>query len=222
MYVLGGRIRDNDVDDGDDDDDVDDDDDLLKTASVLKFDSAQGGWSLVAPMPELRWDFAACAVGKDIFVFGGSGALHAQSSVIKYNTEADTWSTMAPMPCAAYGHSACVLNGLIYIMGTGVDNMVVLRFDPLSGAWSTLAPTLNCHRYGASFVLDGCLYAAGGARNSASTVERYDAAADTWTAVASMLQGRTFFNAITIGSAGPAEEQDLFDSLIAKAARREP
>jgi hypothetical protein len=52
-------------------------------------------------------------------------------------------------------------------------------------------------------------------------VERYDAASDTWYFVANMLEGRVFFSAVTIGSASPAEEQDLFDSLIAKAARRD-
>jgi hypothetical protein len=34
-----------------------------------------------------------------------------------------------------------------------------------------------------------------------------------------MLKGRYDFGAVTIGSAGPAEEQDLFASLIAKATR---
>jgi hypothetical protein len=33
-----------------------------------------------------------------------------------------------------------------------------------------------------------------------------------------MLEGRKY-GAVTIGSAYPAEEQDLFDSLIAKAVR---
>jgi hypothetical protein len=41
-------------------------------------------------------------------------------------------------------------------------------------------------------------------------------AADTWMAVVDMLEGRTFFGAVAIGSAGPADEQGLFDSLIDK------
>jgi hypothetical protein len=53
-------------------------------------------------------------------------------------------------------------------------------------------------------------------------VERYDAATNKWTAVATMLKDRDYFNAVAIGSASAAEEQDLFDSLIAKAARRDP
>jgi N-acetylneuraminic acid mutarotase len=66
------------------------------TASVLKFDSALGGWSQVAPIPEKGYDLVACAVGSDIFVFGGDGAEHdMQDSVFRYDTLADTWSTDA-------------------------------------------------------------------------------------------------------------------------------
>jgi hypothetical protein len=41
-------------------------------------------------------------------------------------------------------------------------------------------------------------------------VERYDAASDTWRAVADMLEGRGYFNALAV------------DSLITKAALRSP
>jgi hypothetical protein len=50
-------------------------------------------------------------------------------------------------------------------------------------------------------------------------VEQYDVVTDTWTVVANMLEGRIDFRAVTIGSADLAEEQDVFDSLIAKAVR---
>jgi hypothetical protein len=44
---------------------------------------------------------------------------------------------------------------------------------------------------------------------------------DTWTAVAYMLEGRSHFGCVAIRSAGPAEEQDLFDTLIAQTSSRE-
>jgi hypothetical protein len=50
-------------------------------------------------------------------------------------------------------------------------------------------------------------------------VERYDVAINTWMLIAKMLEARRYFCAVTIGSARPAEEQDLFDSLIVKASR---
>jgi hypothetical protein len=160
-------------------------------------------------------------------VFGGySDELQAdQDTVLKYDTETNEWSTRAPMPDVYSGHGdnefiACVIDGLVYFVGAGVSGCDVLRFDPVSGVWSTLAPMLN-NRWagGRLYATGGCLYVAGGQQSS---TERYDAASDTWCFVANMLEGRRAFKAVTIeSSAGPAKEQDLFDSLIAKAARQE-
>jgi hypothetical protein len=106
---------------------------------------------------------------------------------------------------------------MIYIVGAGDDGKGVLRFDTASGVWSTLGATSNDKHGSATFVVGGCSYVAGGVARS--SVERYDVATDTWTAVADMLEGRYSIGAVTIGSADPAEEQDLFDSLIANADR---
>jgi hypothetical protein len=81
-------------------------------------------------------------------------------------------------------------------------------------AWSTLARTLHRRKSGISFVLNDCLFAAG----SGASVERYDIATNTWTAVADMLEDRCSSCAVCIESEGPTEEQDLFDSLITKAS----
>jgi N-acetylneuraminic acid mutarotase len=186
---------------------------------VLKFDCAQDTWSQVARMPEPISAFAACAVGSDIFMFGGRNTgYQEQAFVFKYDTEADTWSTLTPMPDVSSGHSASVLDGMIYIVGAGDGGRAVFRFDPVLGAWSTLTPLLTAHREATSFVLGGKLYVSGGLM--ISSVERYDAATNTWTEVTDMLKRRSYFAAVTIGSVGPAEEQDLIDSLIAKANRR--
>jgi N-acetylneuraminic acid mutarotase len=171
-------------------------------------------------MPSARRDAAACAIENDIFVFGGEDDEDdAQDSVLKYDTEADEWSTLAPMPYASDGHSTSVHGGLVYMVGVHHENNDFFSFDPASGAWSALAPTMYNRHRGTSFVLAGCLYAAGGFEpSSLSSVERYDVASDTWTEVAHMIHARLRCCAVTIGSSGPAGEQDLFDSLIAKAS----
>jgi N-acetylneuraminic acid mutarotase len=173
-------------------------------------------------MPGVRSCFAACAVGSAIYVFGGyDEALDDQDSVFKYDTVTDTWSILAPMPFASSSHGASLLDGVVYITGVGVSGREVLRFDPASGTWSTLASTLSMRFSSASFVLGGCLYVAGGfGEGNTSSVERYDVTNDTWTAMADMLKRRHDFGAVTIVSTGPTEEQDLFDSLIAKATRQ--
>jgi hypothetical protein len=141
-----------------------------------------------------------------------------EDSVFKYDTLTDEWSTLAPMPQASSDHSASVLNDLVYIVGAE-GGSEVLRFDPASDTWSTLAPTLHNRGQCSSFVKGDCLYVAGG--NEDLRVECYDTATDTWTAVENMmLEARLNFGAVTTGSAGRTEEQDLFDSLIAKASSR--
>jgi N-acetylneuraminic acid mutarotase len=132
-------------------------------ASVIKFDSTQGNWSHLAPMPEPKFALGACAVGSDIYVFGGmDDGSRPQASVFKFDTVANVWTTVAPMPYNCRFPSVSVLSGLVYIVGTDEDHRDVLRFDPASAAWSTLAPTSNRKQYATSFVIGDCLYVAGG------------------------------------------------------------
>jgi hypothetical protein len=187
------------------------------TTSVLKYDSVQEVWSHVKPMPEPRMMAAACTVGNDIYVFGGAGLADLpETSVFKFDTESNEWSTLPPMPQLCYRHSATLLGGLIYIVGGGNGKMVFC-FDPEARAWSTLAPTSITRADAASFVLGARLYVVGGRDHlSSSSMEWYDVARNIWTNTASMLEGRRYFGAATIRSAvGSAEDQDLFDSLIA-------
>jgi N-acetylneuraminic acid mutarotase len=208
MYVLGGWSQ------------------VEGTAQdVFKFDSTQGTWSEVASAPQDFVNSAAVAVNTDIYVFGGEDPYGEEHDfVYKYDTVTDawSWSILANLPYANSSHSASICNGLVYIVGAGEEGDEVLRFDPASAEWSTLDPTLHGRRGGQSFVLGGCLYSVGGPGSSGPSVERYDATTDTWTAVTDMLQVHRNVGAVTIGSTGPAEEQDLFDSLIAKAFRRQP
>jgi N-acetylneuraminic acid mutarotase len=216
MYVMGGR---NDFDVG-----------VLGTTSVLKFDSTQGTWSSVAPMPEPRLSIAACAIDSTIYAFGGYHGWDSCDSVFRYDTETNVWSTLAPMPCVGSGISANVLDGLVYIVGAGGSASLpptgraigeeVLRFDPVRGAWSSLARIGGRRDECASFVLGGCLYVAGGiggysdGQNGVSVI-RYDVASDTWTPVADMLVGRQGSSSgVTVVRYG--EEKDLFDTLVAK------
>jgi hypothetical protein len=191
------------------------------SASVLKFDSTQGTWTHVEPMPEPRRLHAACAIGSDIYVFGGCPDVGGGqiSSVFKFDTEASTWSTLAPMrlPCAQ--NSVNVLDGyIVYTVSAGNNGKGVLRFDTASGRWNMLHATSNNKRRSATFVVGGCLYVAGGGDHF-SGVERYDVATDTWMGMAYMLESRRNFGAVTIGSADPVLEQDIFDSIIVKAVR---
>jgi hypothetical protein len=185
------------------------------------FDIAQGTRREVAPIPRARSDFASCVVGSAIYLFGGSDEdEERQDSVFKYDTVANEWSILAPMPNLSLDSmslNASNVGDLIYIVGAGRDYNQVLRFDPASGVWSIIAPTLSKRLFCSSFALLGSLYVAGGTSGPGSSVERYDAATDTWAAVTHMLEGRYGFQTVTVTSANLSEEQDFFDALIAKS-----
>jgi N-acetylneuraminic acid mutarotase len=199
MYVLGNGVED---------------------GLLIKFDSMQGTSSEVAFAPRAVFASAAVAVGADIYFFGGEDDDDNKlDDVYKYDTLANVWSALAPMPYASSCHSASVCNGLVYIVGAGDDSEDVVSFDPASNEWNMLGPAPSSNTYLAIFVLGGCMHMAGGIENGAS-VEQYDAATDTWTAVADMLRRRYAFCAVAIGSAGPAEERDFFDSLIDDVSKK--
>jgi hypothetical protein len=206
MYVLGGRTQ-----------------DAFDGGGVLKFDSTQGTWSDVEPAPRGIYASAAIVVGTDIYVFGGMGRDSGDEDFVsKYDIAAEVWSILGPMPHICSYHSASICNGLVYIIGVGNANgRGVLRFDPASNIWNTLAPTIDSRHGGKSFMLGSILYAAEDIFDHIS-VGRYDVATDTWMTVTATLEGRSLLGVIVIRSTGPAEEQDLFNSLIDKASRRQP
>jgi N-acetylneuraminic acid mutarotase len=185
------------------------------TASALKFDSTHGIWSEIAPLPEARDDPAACAIGNDIYVFGGIYEYMPQASVFKYDTVTNIWSTLAPMPERSACHCAIVLDCTVYLVGAGTANNEFYRFDPASNIWTTLASPGRSED-AASFVLGGSLHVAGSLRHG-TRVLRYDAVTDEWTPVMNMLEGRAFFCTVTIGVSVVEEDKNLFDALIDKA-----
>jgi hypothetical protein len=172
---------------------------------VHKFHSTQNTWNEVAPMPRARYAYAACVLGTDIYVFGGDDITGTENaSVFKYDTIADIWTILAPMPSACSFFGVATLDGQIYVTGIGASRKNVILFDPTSGAWHSLAPTKHSRRQGSAFVLGGCVHVAGGNGSyKGKSVERYDAATDTWTTVAGMLEGRALSGAVTIPAAGP-------------------
>jgi hypothetical protein len=59
-------------------------------ASMMKYDSTQDTWSEVSRIPSRRTACAACAVGIDVYAFGGYYMQQTvQASVFKYDTIRD-------------------------------------------------------------------------------------------------------------------------------------
>lgn len=112
------------------------------------------------------------------------------------------WLTRAPMPTARSDLRAEAISGILYAAGgyspessTG-DLATLEAYNPLTNSWASKAPMPvtdygNPGRYGgASGVIDGQLYMAGGWRTNpplpTSTLLVYDPTTDSWSSRASM------------------------------------
>jgi hypothetical protein len=177
------------------------------------FDGSTGvgtltGWSTKASMPDARFAAGAATVrvgGEDvIYVAGGGDGSSFASALNAYRPDSDTWTNHGSMPTPREGVGVAALNGLVYVVGGhepgGVAGTRVEAYDPVAGSWSTKG-SLNTPRAEFSLVVaDGSLFALGGQQGSnnptpIASVERYDPALDTWTAMADMPDARSFFAA---------------------------
>jgi hypothetical protein len=194
--------------------------------SVLKFDVQTQTWSEVAQMPTGVAHAGACVLGNDIYMFGGRSTNddEGQSTTYHFSTVANEWTTLAPLPEEKCDYGVCVLAGLIYLVGgedsSFADLSSVHRFDPVENLWSTVAP-MSVARSGLGvFVLDRSIYAVGGWGPSGrlSSMERYCVDTNRWSEVnaGNLGTGRSALSSIVIQL-----EIDLFDSLLAKATRKE-
>ena len=108
---------------------------------------------------------------------------------------ADTWTTKADMPTARWAHSTSVVNGKIYAIGgalglTPLDTglSTVEEYDPATNKWTMKADMPTARGGLATSVVNGKIYAIGGANNGQilSTVEEYNPETDTWTTKSDM------------------------------------
>ena len=101
MYVLGGIYNDEQSEE-------------VWLSSVVRYDPAADSWTEVAAMPEPRSSFAACVLGRDIYVFGGDNdQVEPTDTVWRYSMEADEWRILdAPMPEAKWDVGVCSAGGM--------------------------------------------------------------------------------------------------------------
>jgi N-acetylneuraminic acid mutarotase len=175
------------------------DDEVLSV--VEAYDPATDKWTKKADMPTARYNAGACVVDGRIYVSGGciewTNERPCVPTVEVYDPATDNWTQVSDMPLPKYMHSASVVDGKMYIIG-GMNNAVVKLleegkigsdeflkllttihvYDPATDTWITAGDFPNSRSAHAAAVVDGKIYAIGGAwgpQNTVfSTVYEYD------------------------------------------------
>ncbi len=169
-------------------------------------------WSLGKPMPTPReWPFSG-AIGKKIYVAGGSNDTSILASTQIYDTATNAWSKGKPMLTPRCAGASAVVNNVLYTIGGDTGNngstsqsSVVEAYNPTTNEWSTKKPIpIATGIDNLVAVADGdMIYVIGGyVRNEGrlKTVYAYNTAENKWTKVASMKVGKSYPAAGLIGT----------------------
>lgn len=120
------------------------------------------------------------------------------------------WATKVSMPTVRPGPMSGVINGMLYVAGgysvSGANVITELSllevYDPAANSWTTKAAMPTARHGGASAVINGKLYVAGGCLQAGSqftnALEVYDPATNTWTTKAPMPTARCVAEAAAI------------------------
>ena len=131
---------------------------------------AQGFWSKVGDMPEIRQAHTVNELNGKIYVVGGSNTETSAlpTTALVYNIALKEWSSI---PLARNKnrncHNSCVVNGKLYVLGGG-DNLGTMStmdmYDPNTGEWTSKKSMSTDRGLAACAALDDRIYIMGGMR----------------------------------------------------------
>src|SRR5439155_26130642 len=137
------------------------------------YDPVSETWITKASMPTARHSPAAGVIDGILYVVGGrDNDQNWVRTLEAYDPATNTWTTKTPMPTARGHLGAGVVNGLLYAVGGAVDDFptppatvfaAVEAYDPLTNTWATKAPMPTPRWHLGVTVVNGVLYAVGGA-----------------------------------------------------------
>src|SRR5215468_8818668 len=200
--------------------------------TAARSQAPSGTWTQKAPMPAVRGEVAAAAVGDKLFALGGGVAGKAVPRNEEYDPATDRWQARAPLPQPRDHLGVAVHDGKIYTFGGFTSSVhqgagdVVFEYDPASDRWRTLAPMKAPRAAVGVAVLAGKIHVIGGRRLDAVTVathEVYDPATGTWSEAAPLPKARDHMAVVALAGkiqviggrlAGPVErtgQHDVYD-----------
>lgn len=158
------------------------------TSRVFRLGLGAPSWEEMAPMPAPRAAGAAVAIGRMIYVVGGTReptALH--NSIYIYDVEANKWSLGADIPtprdhlaAVALGSVVCAVGGRTVSM---TRNLAALEcYDPATNRWDKRANMPTARGGLGAAAVGNKIVAVGGEKTGGTfrEVEIFDAATNTW------------------------------------------
>ncbi|MGH7311596.1 MAG: Kelch repeat-containing protein [Candidatus Rokuibacteriota bacterium] len=151
-------------------------------------DPGPGSWGRRAPLLDANSEMSVAELGGKIYVLGGYPSSRISVTTVQvYDPVADTWSLAAALPVALNHTMAAVVGGRLYLAGGQAGNMsqgpfvdTVYEYDPAANAWASKAPMPTARSSGASAVVDGKIYVAGGRPPRGHDFAVFDPRANAW------------------------------------------
>ncbi|KAG9343425.1 hypothetical protein JZ751_013589 [Albula glossodonta] len=146
--------------------------------------------------------------GNQLIYVAGGYRERSVPSVEAFDPRRNVWVRLTNMAAPCSGLGACVLFGLLYAVGgrnlsmqNNSESSALSCYNPMTNQWTQHA-SLNVprNRVGVA-VIDGSIYAVGGAHGSAhhDTVEKYDPETNRWTFVSPMSVARLGAGVVSCG-----------------------
>jgi N-acetylneuraminic acid mutarotase len=182
--------------------------------SAASASAASRKWSIIPPMPNVRYGLGAASLNNKLYAIDGYGPVvnnrQGNTNLVDvYDPATNSWSAGVPTNLARYSLAAVAVGGKLYAVGgqafdsnfNVVGLNVVEVFDPATNQWGTAPPLLTGRYQHAAAVLNGKIYAMGGFTGSAITnsVEVFDPLTNQWSAVAPLNTARRYHAAAAVG-----------------------
>ena len=138
-------------------------------STVESYDPVANQWTTEQSMPTARDQIGVGVVNGILYAIGGGNLTTTQMTTVEsYNPVGNSWTAGLPsMPIASWGPGVGVVNGLIYVVGGSPSNFAVENtvqvFNPSGNSWSSMAPMPTGRELLGAAVVNGNIYALGGA-----------------------------------------------------------
>jgi N-acetylneuraminic acid mutarotase len=148
-----------------------------------------GEWGKRASLVEEVSEHAVAELNGKIYVIAGNTNNGGTVATVQvYDVATDRWTLTNPLPIAVNHNMAAAANGKLYSFGGQTASATsspftdaVYAYDPATGQWSARAPMPTKRSAGATAVINGKIYVAGGRPPQGHDFAVYDPAADAWT-----------------------------------------